>query len=197
MKKKPPALKAKTAKRTDVRKSSNTKRNDAPFKAGEFVVCPPHGVGRILEVSKQTIDDTPQEQAKIEFEREKFIMRVPLLKTESVGLRRLSERSVVTKAMETLRRRAQIKRTMWSRRSQEYNSKISSGDLVAIAEVTRDLFRPHRQAEQSYSERQLYEAALDRIVQEIAVIHGISEESALKRIESNLQRAYAPSEVMA
>ncbi|MCY4035379.1 MAG: CarD family transcriptional regulator [Hyphomicrobiales bacterium] len=151
----------------------------------------------MLEISKQTIDDTLQEQAKIEFEREKFIMRIPLLKTENVGLRRLSERSVVTKAMETLRRRAQVKRTMWSRRSQEYNTKINSGDLISIAEVTRDLFRPHRQAEQSYSERQLYEAALDRIVQEIAVIHGISEESALKRIENNLQRAYAPSEVMA
>ncbi|MCY4032050.1 MAG: hypothetical protein OXF05_08035 [Hyphomicrobiales bacterium] len=148
----------------------------------------------MLDVNKQAIDGASQEQAVIEFEREKFTMRVPLNKTENVGLRRLSGRSVVTKAMETLRCRAQIKRTMWSRRSQEYNSKINSGDLIAIAEVTRDLFRPQRQAEQSYSERQLYEAALDRIVQEIAVIHGISEEAALKRIENNLQRAYAPSE---
>ena len=186
--------KAKTAKRSGVDRSNGIARKTVRFKAGEFVVCPPHGVGKIIEVDKQTIDGVLQEQAVIELERDKCTMRVPLLKVENVGLRHLSGRSVVTKAMETLRRRAQIKRTMWSRRSQEYTTKIESGDLVAIAEVTRDLFRPNRQTEQSYSERQLYEAAVARMAQELAVIDSVDEESALKKIEANLQRAYSPVE---
>ena len=163
------------------------------FAAGEFVVYPPHGVGRILELGKEMIGDAPLELLLIEFERDKLLLRVPLRKVEDVGLRKLSAKPVVAKAMETLKRRAQLKRTMWSRRSQEYNSKINSGDLVSIAEVARDLFRPHRQNEQSYSERQLYEAARDRIAQELAVIQNIQESSALTKIENTLQQAYAPA----
>ena len=139
----------------------------------------------------ETIAEMSLELLVIEFERDKLILRVPVPKVSNVGLRRLSENSVVNKAMETLRRRAQVKRTMWSRRSQEYNSKLNSGDLISMAEVARDLFRPQRQHEQSYSERKLYEAARDRIVQELAVIHDIEESSALQRVENTLKKAYA------
>ena len=164
---------------------------NAPFSAGEFVVYPPHGVGRIVDVSTETIADSTLKLLVVEFERDKLILRVPLPKVESVGLRRLSENSVVNKAMETLRRRAQVRRTLWSRRSQEYNSKINSGDMISIAEVVRDLFRPKRQHEQSYSERKIYEMARDRIAQELAAIQGIEESSAQQKIEKNLQKAYA------
>lgn len=154
------------------------------------MVYPPQGVGRILQIGKENIAGKDEELLIIEFERDKLILRVPLHKVENAGLRKLSEKKVVQKAMETLRLRAQIKRTMWSRRSQEYNAKINSGDLVSIAEVTRDLFRPQRRPEQSYSERQIYEMARDRIVQELAVIHRIEESAALIRVESTMQQAY-------
>lgn len=169
--------------------SSATYRNFS-FAKGEFVVYPPHGVGKVLSITKEAIAGSLMEMLVIEFERDKLILRIPLPKLENVGLRKLSEKKVVQKAMETLRSRPQIKRTMWSRRSQEYNAKINSGDLISIAEVTRDLFRPRRQPEQSYSERQIYEMARDRIVQEIAVIQSIKEQAALETVEDTLQQAH-------
>jgi len=116
-------------------------------------------------------------------------LRVPTAKAVSVGLRKLADTDIVSKALTTLTGRARIKRTMWSRRAQEYEAKINSGDLVAIAEVVRDLYRSEAQPEQSYSERQLYEAAVDRMTREIAVVDDVTETEALKKIEGQLAKS--------
>ena len=115
-------------------------------------------------------------------------LRVPTSKVASVGMRKLAETPIIKRALETLKGRARIKRTMWSRRAQEYEAKINSGDIVAIAEVVRDLFRSENQPEQSYSERQLYEAALDRLSREIAAVQRITETEAVKEIEAALAK---------
>ena len=122
----------------------------------------------------------------INFIKDKMTLRVPTAKIVSVGMRKLAEAPLVKKALETLKGRARIKRTMWSRRAQEYEAKINSGDIVAIAEVVRDLFRSDTQPEQSYSERQLYEAALDRLSREIAAVQKVTETEAVKEIEASL-----------
>jgi CarD family transcriptional regulator len=118
-----------------------------------------------------------------------MVLRVPVTKIGSVGMRKLAETDIVERALETLKGRARIKRTMWSRRAQEYEAKINSGDLVAIAEVVRDLHRSEAQPEQSYSERQLYEAALDRMTREIAAVERLTESEAGKKIEALLAKA--------
>jgi CarD family transcriptional regulator len=115
-------------------------------------------------------------------------LRVPTSKVASVGMRKLAETPMVKKALETLKGRARIKRTMWSRRAQEYEQKINSGDIVFIAEVVRDLYRSESQPEQSYSERQLYEAALDRLSREVAAVQRITETEAIKEIEAALAK---------
>jgi CarD family transcriptional regulator len=121
--------------------------------------------------------------------KDKMTLRVPTAKVANVGMRKLSEPALVKKALETLKGRARVKRTMWSRRAQEYEAKINSGDIVAIAEVVRDLYRSESQPEQSYSERQLYEAALDRLSREIAVVQHSTETEAVKEIESQLAKS--------
>src|ERR1700732_4736361 len=140
------------------------------FKTNEFVVYPAHGVGQILAIEEQEIAGARLELFVINFMKDKMTLRVPTAKVANVGMRKLSEPALVKKALETLKGRARVKRTMWSRRAQEYEAKINSGDIVAIAEVVRDLYRSESQPEQSYSERQLYEAALDRLSLEIAVV---------------------------
>jgi CarD family transcriptional regulator len=132
------------------------------FKTNEFIVYPAHGVGQILAIEEQEIAGAKLELFVINFVKDKMTLRVPTAKIVSVGMRKLAEAPLVKRALETLKGRARIKRTMWSRRAQEYEAKINSGDIVAIAEVVRDLFRSDSQPEQSYSERQLYEAALPR-----------------------------------
>jgi CarD family transcriptional regulator len=124
----------------------------------------------------------------ISFIKDKMILKVPTPKVTSVGMRKLAEAPIVKRALDTLTGRARVKRTMWSRRAQEYEAKINSGDLVAIAEVVRDLYRSDAQPEQSYSERQLYEAALDRIAREIAVVQKLTDQEALKLIDEQLQK---------
>ena len=140
------------------------------FKTNEFIVYPAHGVGQILAIEEQEIAGAKLELFVINFIKDKMTLRVPTAKIVSVGMRKLAEAPLVKRALETLKGRARIKRTMWSRRAQEYEAKINSGDIVAIAEVVRDLFRSDTQPEQSYSERQLYEAALDRLSREIAAV---------------------------
>jgi CarD family transcriptional regulator len=157
------------------------------FKAKEFVVYPAHGVGQILDIEEQEVAGYRLELFVINFDKEKMTLRVPTHKAQAVGMRKLSDANVVDSAIETLRGRARIKRTMWSRRAQEYEAKINSGDLISIAEVVRDLYRSDRQPEQSYSERQLYEAALDRMAREVAVVERIGEDAAIKRVEAALQ----------
>jgi CarD family transcriptional regulator len=158
------------------------------FKPNEFIVYPAHGVGQIVAVEEQEVAGFKLELFVISFAKDKMILKVPTPKTVSVGMRKLAGADVVKHALGTLTGRARIKRTMWSRRAQEYEAKINSGDLVAIAEVVRDLYRSEAQPEQSYSERQLYEAALDRVAREIAVVHKLTETESLKLIESQLQK---------
>jgi CarD family transcriptional regulator len=159
------------------------------FKANEFVVYPAHGVGQILAIEEQEIAGAKLELFVINFMKDKMTLRVPTAKVANVGMRKLSEPALVKKALETLKGRARVKRTMWSRRAQEYEAKINSGDIVAIAEVVRDLYRSEQQPEQSYSERQLYEAALDRLSREIAVVQHSTETEAVKEIESQLAKS--------
>lgn len=159
------------------------------FKANEFVVYPAHGVGQILAIEEQEIAGAKLELFVINFIKDKMTLRVPTAKVANVGMRKLSEPPLVKKALETLKGRARVKRTMWSRRAQEYEAKINSGDIVAIAEVVRDLYRSESQPEQSYSERQLYEAALDRLSREIAVVQHSTETEAVKEIEAQLAKS--------
>jgi len=161
------------------------------FKVGDFVVYPTHGVGRIQKIDEQEVAGIKLELFVIGFEKDKMILRVPTMKAKAVGMRKLSSPDVVATALNTLRGRARIKRTMWSRRAQEYEAKINSGDLVSIAEVVRDLHRATGQPEQSYSERQLYEAALARMAREVAAIERIDEPSAVKRVEGALVKKAA------
>jgi CarD family transcriptional regulator len=159
------------------------------FKVNEWIVYPAHGVGRIVAIDEQEIAGIALELFVITFEKDKMTLRVPTGKSESVGMRKLAEEPTVKKAIETLKGRARIKRTMWSRRAQEYEAKINSGDLIAIAEVVRDLYRSESQPEQSYSERQLYEAALDRMAREIAVVEKLDERGAVQRITDVLAKS--------
>ncbi|HVZ04780.1 CarD family transcriptional regulator [Hyphomicrobium sp.] len=159
------------------------------FKANEFVVYPAHGVGRIVGIEEQEIAGMSLELFVITFDKEKLTLRVPTGKLASVGMRKLADENLVKKAMETLKGRARIKRTMWSRRAQEYVAKINSGDLISIAEVVRDLYRSEAQPEQSYSERQLYEDALDRMARELAAVEKLDERGAVQRITDILSKS--------
>jgi CarD family transcriptional regulator len=158
------------------------------FKTSEFIVYPAHGVGQIIAIEEQEVAGAKLELFVINFVKDKMTLRVPTAKVVSVGMRKLAEGAIVRRALETLKGRARVKRTMWSRRAQEYEAKINSGDIVAIAEVVRDLFRSDTQPEQSYSERQLYEAALDRLSREIAVVQRVTETEAVKEIEGALAK---------
>jgi CarD family transcriptional regulator len=159
------------------------------FKTGEHIVYPAHGVGRIVGVESQEVAGLKLDLFVISFIKDKMTLRVPVAKATSVGMRKLADGLTVKRALETVRGRARIKRTMWSRRAQEYEAKINSGDLISIAEVVRDLFRSETQPEQSYSERQLYEAALDRMSREISSVNRISETEAIRQIEQNLAKS--------
>ncbi len=158
------------------------------FKTNEFIVYPAHGVGQIVAIEEQEVAGARLELFVINFVKDKMTLRVPTSKVASVGMRKLAETPMVKRALDTLKGRARIKRTMWSRRAQEYEAKINSGDIVAIAEVVRDLYRSETQPEQSYSERQLYEAALDRLSREVAAVQRITETEAIKEIEAALAK---------
>jgi CarD family transcriptional regulator len=158
------------------------------FKTNEFIVYPAHGVGQIISIEEQEVAGAKLELFVINFVKDKMTLRVPTAKIVSVGMRKLAEPPLVKRALETLKGRARVKRTMWSRRAQEYEAKINSGDIVAIAEVVRDLYRSDTQPEQSYSERQLYEAALDRLSREISAVQRITETEAVKEIEGALAK---------
>jgi CarD family transcriptional regulator len=158
------------------------------FKPNDFIVYPAHGVGQIVAIEEQEVAGFKLELYVIIFVKDKMILKVPTPKVASVGMRKLADADVVRKALDTLTGRARIKRTMWSRRAQEYEAKINSGDLISIAEVVRDLYRSDAQPEQSYSERQLYEAALDRMAREVVIVQKLTETETLKAIEAQLQK---------
>ena len=158
------------------------------FKTNEHIVYPAHGVGQIVAIEEQEIAGMKLELYVIVFEKDKMTLRVPIAKAGAVGMRPLSSADIVGKAMDTLRGRARIKRAMWSRRAQEYEQKINSGDLVSIAEVVRDLHRGADQPEQSYSERQIYQAALERLARELAAVEKIDQEKATQKLENVLMK---------
>ncbi len=163
-----------------------TKTKKLEFRPNEFVVYPAHGVGQIISIEEQEIAGMSLELFVISFEKDKMTLRVPTNKATEVGMRSLSSPDVVDHAMRTLKGKAKVKRAMWSRRAQEYEQKINSGDLIAIAEVVRDLHRADDQREQSYSERQLYEAALERLTREIAAVADGDELAAARQVDAVL-----------
>ncbi|MFQ6550041.1 CarD family transcriptional regulator [Aestuariibius sp. 2305UL40-4] len=157
-------------------------KNNNEFRPNDFVVYPAHGVGKIVSIEEQEVAGMTLELFVISFEKDKMTLRVPTHKATEVGMRSLSSPDIVSAAMKTLKGKAKVKKAMWSRRAQEYEQKINSGDLIAIAEVVRDLHRADDQREQSYSERQLYEAALERLTREIAAVAGGDEQDAAREI---------------
>jgi len=163
-----------------------TKNKKNEFRPNEFVVYPAHGVGKIVSIEEQEIAGLKLELFVISFEKDKMTLRVPTNKAVEVGMRSLSTPDVVVKALDTLKGKARVKRAMWSRRAQEYEQKINSGDLLSIAEVVRDLHRTDDQREQSYSERQLYEAALERLTRDVAAVSGTDELNAQKQVDDVL-----------
>lgn len=170
---------------TNLNKKSSQRQG---FKIGESIVYPSHGVGQIIGIEDQEVAGHTLELFVIDFEKDKMRLKVPVVKAATIGMRKLSEDDFVARALRVLQGRARIKRTMWSRRAQEYDAKINSGDLILISEVVRDLFRAENQPEQSYSERQLYEAALDRMAREVAAVNKISDTEAVRLIEVNLNK---------
>jgi CarD family transcriptional regulator len=171
-----------------VAKTVKTSSQRQGFKLNEFVVYPAHGVGQIVSVEEQEVAGFKLELFVINFSKDKLTLRVPTSKVSGVGMRKISDPDTAKRSLDILTGRARVKRTMWSRRAQEYETKINSGDINAIAEVVRDLYRSEAQPEQSYSERQLYEAALDRMVREIAAVQKTNEIDALKAVEAQLQK---------
>ena len=164
-------------------------KDNNDFLTGDFVVYPSHGVGRILSLENQQIAGYDLKVFVISFEKDRMTLRLPVGKARSAGLRRLSTPTEMKAALAKLRGRTRAKRTMWSRRAQEYEAKINSGDPASIAEVVRDLYRNAGQADQSYSERQIFQAAMDRLVREFAAVEKIDEATATKKLEELLQAA--------
>jgi len=159
------------------------------YKTGDFVVYPTHGVGQVLNIESQEVVGQKLELIVISFERDRMTLRVPTDKAATSGLRKLSSKSIMDTAITTLKGRARVKRTMWSRRAQEYEAKINSGDPVSIAEVVRDLFRNVGQPDQSFSERQIYEAARDRLASEYAAVEKMDVDTATYKLEELMSAA--------
>ncbi|MBI3440458.1 MAG: hypothetical protein HY052_01410 [Proteobacteria bacterium] len=156
------------------------------FVAGDFVVYPAHGVGQVEGVEVQIIAGMEVTLYTICFEKDRMRLKLPVSKVKASGLRKLSSKDRLKDALATLQGRSQVRRIMWSRRAQEYEAKINSGDPVSIAEVLRDLKKEGEQDEQSYSERQIYQAALARLAREVAAIEKIDEKKAAEKLEAVL-----------
>ncbi|GJL98260.1 MAG: CarD family transcriptional regulator [Hyphobacterium sp.] len=171
--------------------SKKTANDNRSFKKGDFIVYPAHGVGRVVGVEKDSVAGFDIEVYVVSFEQDKMVLRVPTAKADTSGMRQLSSDKIVKDAMKTLKGKAKVKRTMWSRRAQEYEAKINSGDLISIAEVVRDLHRAEDQPEQSYSERQLYESAIDRMVREVAAVENIEHDAARDMLSKTLLKKAA------
>ena len=186
------AAKGAGAKSAEAKKSQKKKsviRQRANFRLNEHIVYPAHGVGQIIEISEQEIAEHKHEFFVIRFKQERMVLKVPVSNVRSMGMRKVSENRIVNAALTILRQPPKIKRTMWSRRAQEYEQKITSGDLKLLAEVVRDLHRAEHQPEQSYSERQLYEGALQRFIDEIAVVRKQGDEEAIEQTQAVLNNA--------
>jgi CarD family transcriptional regulator len=177
------------AKAVKTKKAPKARKSASGFTVDDYVVYPTHGVGKITAIEEQEFAGSVLQLFVVDFDKEKMTLRVPITKAPQTGMRNLSSPEKMKSALALLKGRARVKRTMWSRRAQEYEAKINSGDLISIAEVVRDLYRTDSQPEQSYSERQLYEAALDRMSREISSVNRISETEAVRQIEQNLAKS--------
>jgi CarD family transcriptional regulator len=164
-------------------------RRENGFTKGDFVVYPTHGVGKVTGFEEKHLSGASLKFMVVNFEKDRMTLRVPVHKVETSGMRRLSSREKMKSAMVVLKGRPRVKRTMWSRRAQEYEAKINSGDPESIAEVVRDLHGRVGQADQSYSERQLYEAALDRLVRELCAVERIDPTKAVEQVTKHLKIA--------
>ena len=184
-----PAKALKPAKAAKPAKATKPAKQKMPFKPGDFVVYPTHGVGKVVSIEIQEIAGHKLKLFVISFDRDRMTLRVPVSKARTSGLRKLSSRKKMDNAMETLKARARVKRTMWSRRAQEYEAKINSGDPIFIAEVVRDLHRKAGQPDQSFSERQIFESARDRLAHELAAVEKTDLEVATEKLEELLQAA--------
>ena len=173
------------AKKTAAKKKSNKRL----FRVGQNIVYPAHGVGDVIGIEQEIIAGFDIEVYVVHFEQDKMTLRVPTAKADTSGMRALSDELTLKDSFTTLKGRARIKRTMWSRRAQEYEAKINSGDLILVSEVVRDLHRTDAQPEQSYSERQLYERAIDRMVREVAAIRKSSRDAAMEDVLDTLTQA--------
>lgn len=173
----------------DEKARANSMSQKLEFVTGDFVVYPAHGVGRVEGVETHQIAGQEVTLYAIAFEKERMTLKVPVSRARNSGLRRLSSQDRIRSALETLQGRSKTRRAMWSRRAQEYEAKINSGDPVAIAEVVRDLYRGTDQGEQSYSERQIYQAALERLARELAAVEEIDEIRATAHLEQVLNKA--------
>jgi CarD family transcriptional regulator len=169
-------------------KAPEPKAAELVFDKGDFVVYPTHGVGRVVDIEARQIAGHKLDLFVISFEQDRMTLRVPVAKAKVSGLRKLSSRKIMDSALTTLKGRSRVSRAMWNRRAQEYEAKINSGDPVSIAEVVRDLHRNAGQPDQSYSERQIYEAALDRLARELAAVERIDKDSATQKLNSVLQK---------
>ncbi len=170
-------------------KAATEENNDSDYSTGDYVVYPTHGVGRVIGIETQDISGISLCLISIKFEKDRMTLRVPVEKAHNSGLRKLSTRKVLDDALHTLKGKSRVRRTMWSRRAQEYEAKINSGDPVSIAEVVRDLYRGEDQPEQSYSERQMYQAAMDRLAREFAAVDATDEVTAAQKLEEMLRAA--------
>jgi len=186
------AASKKTAPKKVVEKKVISKKEQ--FLPEQYVIYPSHGIGQILEIEKKEIAGQMLKMYVIEFEKEKMILRVPVEKTKEIGVRKVSTKNQLKEIFEILTGKAKIRRTMWSRRAQEYEAKINSGDIKLLTEVVRDLFRSDSQPEQSYSERQLYEAARERLSREVAVIEKTDEQKAVEKMETILNNSNGRNE---
>ena len=181
------------AKKTVAKKSSSkkspTKKIKLQYSVGDFIVYPSHGVGEITAIQTFEIAEEKLEMYNVIFDKEKMTLKIPTIKAKEIGIRKVSSRNEMKKTLEILKSKAKIRRTMWSRRAQEYEAKINSGILTELTEVVRDLFRNSNQPEQSYSERQLYESARDRLAREVAVVEKTDDIKAVEKIEIILNDA--------
>ncbi len=185
--KKAPAKKT-VAKKSSPKKSP-TKKIKLQYSVGDFIVYPSHGVGEITDIQTFEIAEEKLEMYNVIFDKEKMTLKIPTIKAKEIGIRKVSSRNEMKKTLEILKGKAKIRRTMWSRRAQEYEAKINSGILTELTEVVRDLFRNSSQPEQSYSERQLYESARDRLAREVAVVEKTDDDKAVDKIEIILNDA--------
>ncbi len=165
----------------------NSKKN-TDLKIGEVVVYPKHGVGEIIKIEQMEVSSIKTKFYVVKMEQSKLIIRVPLDKREDVGLRKISSKKIIEEVFETLKLKPKIRRIMWSRRAQEYETKIFSGDPIKISEVVRDLFRKNTQAEQSYSERQMFQVAIERLAREVAAVEKTDYFQSTEKIESVLNK---------